>query len=715
MTASSKSMAAPGRSPCGCSKSSASGTSGHGGCGCGCGGSGGCGDSCSGGDYLRPNFFSGQLLTEDDLQQLVRYIVDKNRLHNRHFFGDGVVCGLEISCDPCGGSTVTVQAGHALDCCGNDIVVSCPVTLDINALYRKLRATVLGQDCGDPCAGQSSAAPSVGNIVDPTKPPKPATKHDVCLYIKYCEQPADPVAPYMTGDNCGATQCEPTRIREGYTFELRCRTDAPKPNDLLSQIANCIGEPAKAEVVGRDSLSMDRIMKPASAAIQQIRTNVPLTFLDTDTTALVTHTANLQTQIQTHAAGKTAWTESDLMTAIDETRATASLVTRYMALQSPFQPNNPNVGAPAANQPVKAAAQAGTDPGAAVDAALVQLKVATGTLRQLVKTTVTTALDQSSANSILDLSEKWALASPGSQAIGASLEAQYFARGVAFSPDLLTASRGSLVNTQTWLLGRVDCAGTSTDCTLNYEIHRVQPAAPPSPNSLEPIAELPRMYHEYSVLSGSLVRYLRECGCRAINPPCPPCDDMGVLLACLEIENCQVTRVCNLERKFVITSVAARYWFPLSEYGDQLEELCCPIPRRHMTLLDTQTPVLSDSSPVMRSIDSLFGGGSLTNFAQMATSSELDSLRLRTALQAFRAKLAPTSAASFSSQSVLNNLRSAPLNVAADTQARLNDAVKQITALRKDVAKLKKSKAPPKAAPKASPKATPKTTPGVQP
>jgi hypothetical protein len=96
---------------------------------------------------VRPRFFAGQLLTEDDLQLLSDYVGQKNRLHNRHLFGAGVVCGLEVTCDPCGDGRVIVQPGYALDCCGNDLTLSCPQVVDLNALVRKLRK----DDCVDPC------------------------------------------------------------------------------------------------------------------------------------------------------------------------------------------------------------------------------------------------------------------------------------------------------------------------------------------------------------------------------------------------------------------------------------------------------------------------------------------------------------------------------------------------------------------------------------
>ena len=70
----------------------------------------------------RPRFFAGQLLTEEDLNRLDHYIVEKNKLHNRYLHGWGVVCGLEVFCHPCEGQ-VTVKSGYALSPCGDDIVL----------------------------------------------------------------------------------------------------------------------------------------------------------------------------------------------------------------------------------------------------------------------------------------------------------------------------------------------------------------------------------------------------------------------------------------------------------------------------------------------------------------------------------------------------------------------------------------------------------------
>ena len=174
------------------------------------------------------------MLTEDDLGLLTAYTTAKDRLHNRYLFGAGVVCGLWVSCDPCGGGTVIVQPGYALDCCGNDLLLACPTTLDINAMIRDLRAAQLGKDCGDPCAGQGTQ--SAG------RQETPITRR-YCLYARYGEQDTDPVAPYATEEPCGQVACEPTRIREGTGFVLRCPEDALPPNDLWSRLRACL--PAK--------------------------------------------------------------------------------------------------------------------------------------------------------------------------------------------------------------------------------------------------------------------------------------------------------------------------------------------------------------------------------------------------------------------------------------------------------------------------------------
>src|SRR5262249_41671025 len=86
----------------------------------------------------RPRFFAGQLLTEEDLNRLEHYIIEKNKLHNRYLHGWGVGCGREVGCHPCH-NLVTVKSGYALSPCGEDVVVCNDETVDVCALIQQCR------------------------------------------------------------------------------------------------------------------------------------------------------------------------------------------------------------------------------------------------------------------------------------------------------------------------------------------------------------------------------------------------------------------------------------------------------------------------------------------------------------------------------------------------------------------------------------------------
>lgn len=117
-----------------------------------------CCPDCGGLECLcRPRFFSGQLLTDEDLTRLENYITAKNKLHNRYLVGWGVVCGMEVVCNACDGM-VTVKSGYALSPCGDDIVVCADAPVDICSMIQKC-ARKQPRDCQpaqpggpDPCS-----------------------------------------------------------------------------------------------------------------------------------------------------------------------------------------------------------------------------------------------------------------------------------------------------------------------------------------------------------------------------------------------------------------------------------------------------------------------------------------------------------------------------------------------------------------------------------
>ena len=224
--------------------------------GCGCEPRGGPGTGCScgrvsaadvvhDGAFTRPSFFEGQLLTADDLQALTGYGRGKDRLHNRYLIGSGVVCGLEVVCSCADRGSVLVRAGYALDCCGNDIVVACDQQVDINELVRSLPHDA---GCADPCPPPTKGGKENGNgeagdagvAANGTKKDGASTQpRRYELVVEYAETPAELLAPYSTGEETSRA-CEPTRVREGYRFALRCAPDKPvRPPTLMGALVCC--------------------------------------------------------------------------------------------------------------------------------------------------------------------------------------------------------------------------------------------------------------------------------------------------------------------------------------------------------------------------------------------------------------------------------------------------------------------------------------------
>ena len=98
---------------------------------CGCQGAASPPESCCGlVCFERPNYFCGHLLTGEDLSLEQRYTIEKNKLRNRTLAGNGVVCGLRMTCDPCAG-WIRIGDGYAIDDCGNDLVVCAPARLNV--------------------------------------------------------------------------------------------------------------------------------------------------------------------------------------------------------------------------------------------------------------------------------------------------------------------------------------------------------------------------------------------------------------------------------------------------------------------------------------------------------------------------------------------------------------------------------------------------------
>jgi len=96
--------------------------------------------------YKRINFFTGFQTTADDWNDLVKYQVEKHKLHNRLMHGPGVVPrvmgGLKVSARGRADMSVEVAPGYAVDGDGNEIYIAEPTIKTIDPGDFKLPQTV---------------------------------------------------------------------------------------------------------------------------------------------------------------------------------------------------------------------------------------------------------------------------------------------------------------------------------------------------------------------------------------------------------------------------------------------------------------------------------------------------------------------------------------------------------------------------------------------
>jgi hypothetical protein len=94
----------------------------------------------------RLQYFTGQLLGAESLQQEQEYFLARLRRHNRYLHGWGIVAGLSVGLE--NGDTVVVSPGLAIDCAGNEIVLSEPARVAIDALDPRQYVTIAYAEVG---------------------------------------------------------------------------------------------------------------------------------------------------------------------------------------------------------------------------------------------------------------------------------------------------------------------------------------------------------------------------------------------------------------------------------------------------------------------------------------------------------------------------------------------------------------------------------------
>ena len=136
------------------------------------------------GGCVRPRYFNGMSLAREDLEAEQRYMRMKLRLHNRAA-GTGVVWGFDVALR---GEHVVVGPGYGVDCCGNDVTLTCDYAVPAEALLR------------DPAVCRSE-------------------RSCFALLLEYVECPQDPRPVHGNGCEPRTAGCEMSRLRE--TARLR--------------------------------------------------------------------------------------------------------------------------------------------------------------------------------------------------------------------------------------------------------------------------------------------------------------------------------------------------------------------------------------------------------------------------------------------------------------------------------------------------------------
>ena len=181
---------------------------------CGC-------EMCSTGFLEHPRYFPRQMITPAELTLEHDYWRDRMRRHNRLLHGWGVVCGAKVCPIPTDkkaddGSTifepwkVRIEPAYILGPYGDEIIIDCARVFDVRT-KGVLAAT--GEACGE--------------VLDPWCAEVHTKYPPECVYIavRYQEVRCRPVRVQPIGCGCDDTQCEYSRLRDGY--EITALLDCP--------------------------------------------------------------------------------------------------------------------------------------------------------------------------------------------------------------------------------------------------------------------------------------------------------------------------------------------------------------------------------------------------------------------------------------------------------------------------------------------------------
>ena len=419
---------------------------------------------------------------------------------------------------------MTVNPGYALDCCGNDIFLSCPVPIDINEKIREL-----GCDCGDPCPDPCGDSDGVRTYL---------------LCVQYAECLSEPVSPYSPGAT--STACVNTRVQESCTFKLRFPPKKCKPqDDFAAKLRDLLDEKEDDFGLTYDLARWDELTEPGAALLGA--NIVYLTAADEAVLARITDVNSVLPE----AVLREECTEDNRKKALEALRGPARTVARFCFV-------------PAASRWAAGTAGRTLTDNTQLDTAKDVLAKAAEKLNSWVRPSFPEAA-RTEAILLIDQTRSWT---------GAKDEKAL--DDLRKRIDLRLFIRDDHPNAMPYSLARYAKVVTELAPTFGW--------IAPADDDFTP-AVLKDLDGRSAKVRHAFERDRRSKICEALNPPCAPCDDLCVLLATVEVKCCEVVAICNLVRRLIISPAALGYWLPLQGLFAAL--CCCPPDReRHGVLTD---------------------------------------------------------------------------------------------------------------------------------
>jgi hypothetical protein len=333
---------------------------------------------------------------------------------------------------------------------------------------------------------------------------------------------------------------------------------------LFDRIRDCIGDLTAAEKSIGDASRLSHYARRVQSALQKIAAKEPVGFDETDLSIIKAGVKRLESLSGTID-------EAMVRDMLDTMLTTASAVARYELQEKQEERIN------GAGDVRKAKAEPPEITEARREIAKLVDRPGGLTVEKL-----TSSLDRVIARTWITETRKWM--DPNlTREERLSVEGLRFAYGAPYSAEIHAPFSNDLSQLREWLLNRIDQRPVHGDCRLREEVWSIPM---PQENGIDD----PRFVTATWRLVNLLRRHLIDCLCAALNPPCPPCEDPGVKLACLDVDDCEVIYICNLERTYVLSAVAFRYWLPLlHQIGEFLEKFCCEWPR-HLTIPPREKP-----------------------------------------------------------------------------------------------------------------------------